>query len=144
MGDGIPMAVWGHCKTTRFVSLLVNSDDVPIVRNQLHDMADVKIELRAAGGYPGDGKPNPVSFPDPAACSQVIDDIRYINLETLIELKLASGMRSPGRLKDLSDVQELIRARKLGEDFADKLNPYVREKYLELCRAVLNFPPQEE
>jgi hypothetical protein len=31
------------------------------------------------------------------------------NLPTLIELKLASGMTNAGRLKDLADVQELIK-----------------------------------
>jgi hypothetical protein len=54
----------------------------------------------------------------------------------LIELKLASGISAPDRLKDLADVQELIKIRKLGADFALKLDPYVRAKYLELEDAV--------
>lgn len=67
-----------------------------------------------------------------------VEGIRFLNLEALIELKLASGMTAITRLKDLGDVIELIKVRNLGEDFADKLNPYVREKYLELARAVKN------
>jgi len=43
-------------------------------------------------------------------------------------------------LNDLADVIALIQARNLDEDFAAKLNPYVREKYLELCRGVKNAP----
>ncbi len=35
--------------------------------------------------------------------------IRFVTLEKLIELKLASGMTAPDRLKDLADVQELIK-----------------------------------
>ena len=113
-------------------------------KNLRDTTTNVKIEFLVTGGYPGDGKPKPVSFPDPATCSNVIEGISYINLETLMELKLASGMSSLTRLKDLGDVIELIKIRKLGEDFADKLNPYVREKYLELCRAVLNDPNPHE
>ena len=56
-------------------------------------------------------------------------------MPALIELKLASGMTAPHRLKDLADVLELIRALALAESLAGELNPYVREKYLELWRA---------
>jgi hypothetical protein len=39
-------------------------------------------------------------------------------------------------LKDLADVQELIKVRRLPEDIADRLDPYVRAKYRELWDAV--------
>lgn len=96
----------------------------------------VNIEVITAGEYPGDGKPKPVSFPVPADASNEIDGVRIVTLEKLIELKLASGMSAPDRLKDLADVQELIKLRGLTSDFAESLNPYVREKFLELSRAV--------
>ena len=92
----------------------------------------VRIEFLTTGDYPGDGKEKPVAFPDPEAVSIWIDGVRYINLPTLVELKLASGMTSPGRMKDLSDVLELIKSLDLRATFADQLNPYVREKYMEL------------
>ena len=57
-------------------------------------------------------------------------------LPKLVELKLASGMTAPHRLKDLADVQELIRVASLPRELADDLDPYVREKYLELWRTV--------
>ena len=38
-----------------------------------------------------------------------------LSLPKLIELKLASGMTAPGRLKDLADVQELIWTLELGK-----------------------------
>jgi hypothetical protein len=96
----------------------------------------VSIEVILAGEYPGDGKPKPVSFPVPATSSTNIDGVQIVTLEKLFELKLASGMTAPDRLKDLADVQELIKLRGLTADFAAALNPYVREKFLELCRAV--------
>ena len=102
----------------------------------LSTLNNVAIEIITEGEYPGDGKPKPVSFPRPPAASVDIKGVRVVTLEKLIELKLASGMTAPDRLKDLADVQEVIKAKHLAEDFADKLNPYVREKYLELWNAV--------
>jgi hypothetical protein len=96
----------------------------------------VPIEFISAGEYPGDGKPKPVSFPKPSEASVEIDGVKFPTLEKLIELKLASGMTAPDRLKDLADVQELIKIRNLSSEFADQLNPYVREEFLNLLEAV--------
>jgi hypothetical protein len=96
----------------------------------------VPVEVIIAGEYPGDGKPKPVSFPTPAEASVEIDGVRFVTLEKLVELKLASGMTAPDRLKDLADVQELIKLRALDSAFAERLHPYVRERFLELLRAV--------
>ena len=52
----------------------------------------VRIEFLVAGGFPGDGKPKPVAFPDPAEAGVEIEGIRYLALASLVELKLASGM----------------------------------------------------
>jgi len=62
--------------------------------------------------------------------------VKTLSLEKLIELKLASGITAPHRLKDLADVQELVKVKNLTADYADKLNPFVREKFLELQKAV--------
>lgn len=109
----------------------------PGARKRLRSTADgVSIEVMTTGEYPGDGKPKSVSIPAPAEAATEIDGIRFITLEKLIELKLASGISAADRLKDLADVQELIKIRKLDADFAAKLDPYVRAKYLELEEAV--------
>jgi hypothetical protein len=105
---------------------------------------NVPIDIITSGEFPGDGKPKPVQFPEPDEFAVTIDGIKTISLEKLIELKLSSGISAGDRLKDLGDVQELIRLKSLGEDFAEKLDPYVREKYLELCRAVINAEPRDD
>ncbi len=92
----------------------------------------VKIEFLVAGEYPGDGLPKPVSFPDPATVAVDMNGVPCVNLQTLIELKIASGMTGAGRLKDLADVQQLIIILKLPTDFGRRLNPYVQAKYDEL------------
>jgi hypothetical protein len=97
---------------------------------------NVTIEIITAGEFPGDGKPKPVVFPNPDENATEIDGVKTLTLEKLVELKLASGMTAPHRLKDLADVQELIKIKNLSTDFAEKLNPFVREKFLELQKAV--------
>jgi len=117
----------------------------PGARKRLKSTVDgVTIEVMTTGEYPGDGKPKPVSMPEPEQASTEIDGIRFVTLEKLIELKLASGISAADRLKDLADVQELIKIRKLDAQFALKLNPYVREKYLELEAAVSNSTSIQE
>ncbi|MGI8734621.1 MAG: nucleotidyl transferase AbiEii/AbiGii toxin family protein [Pyrinomonadaceae bacterium] len=117
----------------------------PGARKRLRSTADgVTIEVMTTGEYPGDGKVKPVSMPEPKDASVEIDGVRFVSLEKLIELKLASGMTASDRLKDLADVQELIKVRSLPKDFATRLNPYVREKFVELSEAVTNVRRTEE
>src|SRR5947209_1096858 len=47
----------------------------------------VRIEFLVAGQFPGDGKPKPVAFPDPAQASVDMDGVRYLSLPELVELK---------------------------------------------------------
>lgn len=97
---------------------------------------NVTVEIITEGEFPGDGKPKPVVFPNPSESETEIDGIKTLSLEKLVELKLASGMTAPHRLKDLADVQEVIKIKGLTADFAKKLNPFVHEKFLELQKAV--------
>lgn len=95
----------------------------------------VTIDVLIAGDYPGDGKPKPVRFPDPATVAVRGTHGAYLPLPTLVELKLASGLSAPHRLKDLADVLELVRATELPLDLAEQLDPTVRDKYRELWHA---------
>jgi hypothetical protein len=99
---------------------------------------NIPVEVLTSGEFPGDGLPKPVIFPDPSDDVIIIDGINTLSLTKLIELKLASGMTAPDRLKDLADVQELIKLKGLDESFAECLNPYVRSKFLELQSAALS------
>ena len=97
---------------------------------------NVTVEIITAGEYPGDGKPKSVIFPEPSAVAIEVEGIKTLSLEKLIELKLASGMTAPDRLKDLADVQEMIKLKGLSAGFAEKLDPFVHEKFVELQHAV--------
>jgi len=97
-----------------------------------HGDTGVRIEVITTGEYPGDGLPKPVSFPDPQEASVEIGGVRVVTLERLIELKLASGMTAAHRLRDLADVQDLIRLLGLPEELAERLDGSVRPVYQKL------------
>ena len=117
----------------------------PGARKRIRSTIDgVSIDIIVSGEYPGDGKPKPVAIPRPEEASTEIEGVRVVTLPKLIELKLASGMTAPHRLRDLADVQELIKARGLGAELAEQINPYVRSKYLELWNTVASAVDDEE
>ena len=136
----VALMAHGYPRFTEDIDLVLTSDGLPAfkgARKRLRSTAEgVSIEVMTSGEYPGDGKPKPVRFPIPAEASVEIDGVRVVTLEKLIELKLASGMTAPDRLKDLADVQELIKASHLTSEFSARVDPYVREQYLQLWKAV--------
>ncbi len=95
---------------------------------------NVKIDVLLSGDYPGDGKPKPVRFPFPDVAER-IGGLMVLSLRDMVELKLASGLSNPDRLKDLADVQELIRHADLPLDLGDALDASVRQKYVEIWNA---------
>jgi hypothetical protein len=103
----------------------------------------VDIDVVLAGTFPGDGLPKPVAFPDPALAAERGARVRLLPAEKLIELKLASGLSAPHRLRDLADVLELVRQAGLPESLADRLDPSVRPKYMELWCAAQARRPEE-
>ncbi len=161
---GIPYAVagamamflHGYRRFTEDVDLLVTPEGLQVIHQKLEGLgylppfggskqlrdaeSGVRIEFLVTGGFPGDGKPKPVSFPEPGESAVEIQGVSCLKLPKLIELKLASGMTNPARLKDLADVQELIHALALPADLANQLDPFVRDKYRELWAAVRDNP----
>ena len=155
ISGGMALFHHGYRRFTEVVDVLVSREGLAKVRESLAGLgyvpthagsknlrdsqSGVRIDFLVAGEFPGDGKPKPVAFPDPgqsfgnpAGVTIEHDGVRYLGLATLVDLKLASGMTNPGRLRDLSDVLELIRVLGLPADFAGRLNPFVRSKFLEL------------
>jgi len=156
---GIPYAIvgalalgeYGYRRTTEDIDVLLTADDLsrfksaylgrgyvekfPGSRGMRDTRHGVDIDVVLAGEYPGDGRPKPVRFPDPRTSAVRGERVALLPLERLVELKLASGMTAAHRLRDLADVLELIRVLGLGEDFAERLDRYVREKFRELWKA---------
>ena len=156
---GMAMFAHGFRRFTEDVDILVTRESMERIRSELEGLGyvqpagtttklrdtanGVRIEFLITGGFPGDGKPKAVSFPDPANVSVEIDGIRFVGLPTLLELKLASGISAAHRMKDLGDVQELIKTLSLPRSAAEQLNSEVAPKFLELWDAVAAAPPEE-
>src|SRR5258706_4587937 len=102
---GMAMSLHGYMRVTGDVDLLIphagleriherlagrGYDTLSGPRNTLRDTeTGINIELTTTGEYPGDGKPKPVSFPDPHSVAVVVEGLSVIALPKLIELKLA-------------------------------------------------------
>lgn len=95
----------------------------------------VNVDVLLAGDFPGDGKPKAVAFPDPAVAAVRGERLALLPPARLLELKLASGMSAPHRLKDSADVVELVRHARLPRELGLELDASVRGKYDELWLA---------
>jgi hypothetical protein len=155
---GIAMQHYGIKRSTQDVDIVVGSisrlDEIhkklighgyhlksPGSRHLRDEITRVRIEFLVGGEFPGDGKPKSVSFPNPESVAEFSEDgIAFVNLKTLIELKLASAKSAAHRIKDRADVLELIHALGLNKEFGEKLDPYIRNEYLELVK----LPPPSE
>ncbi len=124
----------------RFRERLVGKGYVPAFNGARKSFLDaetrVKVEALVTGEYPGDGKPKAVAFPEPSSVSVERDGYRVIALEKLIELKLASGMTAPHRLRDLADVQDLISILELPLELGEQLDDSVRNEYRRLSETL--------
>jgi hypothetical protein len=112
-----------------FCKLFVPEDYEPVRQRppRFKDRSsNVLVDVLVTGRFPGTGRPGPIAYPDPAAVGEVIDKVQVVNLQTLVQLKLAAR-----RYQDFADVVSLIRAHDLDESFADRLHRSVRRDYIE-------------
>jgi len=156
---GMALGEHGYVRMTEDVDVLLTAGGLVRFRDQLEGLgyvgthpgatrsfrdveSGVRIEVLVTGEFPGDGRPKAVSFPDPAVAAEEVEGVRILSLPRLVELKLASGSSAPHRLRDLADVQELIKVRGLDDVFGEQLDASVRQSYLELLRAVRAASPE--
>src|SRR5215203_218373 len=91
VAGGMALFLHGYRRFTEDVDILVTREGLKRIHDELEgrgylppftgskNLRDaeygVKIEFLVAGDYPGDGKPKPVAFPDPAEVRQAVDEI---------------------------------------------------------------------
>ena len=63
----------------------------------------VPIDFLLTGGVPGDGVMRGMTFPDPRECAIESAGKRYVNLETLVGMRLVSAMTAPDWTCDRDD-----------------------------------------
>lgn len=157
---GIALNLHGYKRFTEDIDLLLNAEGLRTFQDELVGRGyrpafpgatkkfretgqNVPVEIITTGEYPGDGKPKSVRFHDPSERFVVIEGAKTVDLPTLIELKLTSGMSGLGRRRDIGDVQELIRVKALDAAMAQQLDASVRELYLELHEELVAARAQE-
>jgi len=147
---GMALALHGLIRPTQDVDLLLTAGGLkefqtrlvglgyapayPGARKHFRDTdTGVKVDITTTGEYPGDGLASAIAFPDPAEVAVILEGFKVVRLESLIELKLASGKSARHReLRDLADVQQLIETLRLPEDFSRNLDESVRKEYQRL------------
>ena len=163
--DDLPYAIigafalneYGHRRVTVDVDLVMRDEHlqefkrrhlgkgyeerVPGTGKLLDSIHGVNIDVLSTGRFPGDDKPKPIAFPDPATVALRGERFALLPMIRYIELKLASGMVAPHRAKDLVDVQELIKSAGLSSSVAGELHAWVRDKFLEIWRLAQAIDP---
>lgn len=114
----------------------------PGARKALRDTTTgIAVEFITTGEYPGDGKPKPVSFPDPAGNSVELEGITTITLAKLVELKLASGLTAEHRRQnDIGDVETIIRMLTPPRSLGDDIDPFVRDEFYRIWDSARQDP----
>jgi len=154
--DRLPYAIigafalleYGHKRATVDVDLVMRDEDLQEFKRRhlgngytertpgtgkLFDTEfGVNVDVLSTGRFPGDDKPKPIAFPDPSTAAVRGERFSLLPMPRFIELKLASGMAAPHRGKDLVDIQELIRSAHLAQEVSLTLDPWVRDKFIEL------------
>lgn len=141
---------YGHRRVTVDVDLVMREDTLQVFKQRhlgkgyaervpgtgklIDTEHDVHVDVLSTGRYPGDDKPKPIAFPDPATTAVRGERFALLPMPLYIELKLASGMVAPHRAKDLVDIQELIRSAGLPLELAEQLDPWVREQFVATWR----------
>lgn len=145
---GLALRHYGYTRFTEDVDILTTRDGLdrihetlvgrgllprgPGLRKKLRQTQfKVNIDVITAGEHAG-ANDSPTVFPSPESDAFVEKNgILVLTLEKLVELKISSGVWGH-RNQDLVDVEKLIQANSLAENFADKLPATLRPKYLEL------------
>ena len=139
---------YGHRRVTVDVDLVMREDDLQRFKTawlgrgyaervtgtgKLIDTEfNVHVDVLSTGRFPGDDKPKPIAFPDPALAAIRGRPFAMLTMANWVELKLASGMVAAHRGKDLVDVQELVRSASVPLEFVNELHPWVRAKFEEI------------
>lgn len=133
---GVAVVLHGHVRTTLDVDVYV--DDADAFAEQLA-LAGFEFNKRRKE-FVREGVPvhlvTSVQAKGGPRRRVVIDDVLTVSLPDLIAMKLRSGLDDLLRARDLADVIDLIRVRRLTTAFAAKLDKSLRADFRQLAQAV--------
>jgi hypothetical protein len=139
---GMAVRLHGRLQTTGDVDVLTTAggltdfrrrfvpneyEALPSHRRRFTDKAhQVRVDFVVTGEFPGNHEPGPIAFPHPRDVAIVIENVRVVDLNTLVQMKLAAR-----RYGDFGDVVSLIEVHNLDESFAEHLHPTLHRAYIE-------------
>lgn len=143
---GVARNQYKYPVTTEDIDILVDKKDLDKMKNlpigfikelsngraksfQLHD-PKTKIDVIYTGEISGDGIKG-LKYINPEKISKKINGESFITLKNLIMYKLSSGLYGH-RYKDFGDIQGLIKANNLPENYADDFRTDLKKKYIEI------------
>src|SRR5206468_12433958 len=142
MVGGMAVNAHRHVRTTGDVNFLIRAESLQVIRELVSQgvfaahptrsrrftdpTTGVTFDVLLAGSFPGSGRPGPIAFPDPISVAENRGELSYINLKSLIELKLAAH-----RYQDFADVVNLITANNLDESYMSQLHSSVHRDFIE-------------
>jgi hypothetical protein len=113
----------------------------PETRRAIRDtQTGIAVKFITTGDHAGDS--SPLLFPDPTTVAVVREGLQVIALPALIELKLASGLAAPHRMRDLADAQNLIASLHLPRQLGERLHPSVRSEFGRLWQLAQKRDPR--
>ena len=143
---GIVLPQYGYGRTTDDIDILISKNDkdkfynlVGIYLKPAFQGAEkmffwnepkIKIEIIFSGEKAGSEKG--IEYIKPKQIKSIKRGIPYLSLEKLIEYKLASGLYGQIRLKDFSDIQELIQSNNLPLSYTHNFRKDLTNKYKEI------------
>ena len=142
VAGGVAVSAHGYQRSTRDVDVIVSPEGLEKFkdwgvgrgwvnrfkgsRNMRDNTKDVGVDIILTTD-------RPVTVPSPELTVSNRDGLPVLPLPKLIELKLATAKLNEKRKKDLRDVSGLIQTNELTSEYAQYLDPSVRDSFLELC-----------
>jgi len=122
---------------TDFTKKLIGRGYLPrfkgATRNFKKMPGEVPLDIIVEGENPGYNCPVP--FPSPKSAVFITAGVNWIDCAKFIDLKLGAALTNPKRKpKDEADVLNVIEYQQLGEEFTEKLHPFVQQRYRELVQ----------
>lgn len=146
---GAVLSIYNYERTTSDIDILIDSRDEELFNKSL-SVLQLRPKFKGATksfiyrSTPIDvifsGEPSDYNYSYPEEITNVVkidnNDVNFVSLRNLVEIKLNSGIYG-NRLKDLGDVQELIKINNLPEDYLnDVTDSIIKNRYINICKKI--------
>ena len=134
---GVVLPFYNYVRMTESMDTLVHRDDYGVFMG-IPEISKTHLTGKAVSAFQGTplniiASESATGFhcPHPKELAEKNADIKMISFKRLLWMKVKGGL-NPNRLKDLGDLQELIRCNKPSRDYLDEFGGDIKSKYQEI------------